>query len=219
MQQRRNTKKMLQKYLLVLFSLALVLSPFSSLGEVYAEGNANAVSSGGENESGDHSDHSTNQGDSPESDSGTENNDEENDKNQSENGVEDDDEEASNKTDETPDKDSSTEQTNRSNEGLIEVDDSKPIQAFATMQANNQTADGYEWKDNGDGTVTITGYTGNATDITIPETIDGKTVTVIGEVAFENKGLATVTMPATVRVIHNKAFMYSQLKSITIPPT
>src|SRR5690625_280551 len=150
MQQRRNTKKMLQKYLLVLFSLALVLSPFSSLGEVYAEGNANAVSSGGENESGDHSDHSTNQGDSPESDSGTENNDEENDKNQSENGVEDDDDKASNKTDKTPDKDSSTEQTTRRNNGLIEVDDTKPTQAVATEQPNIPPADRFKKNDSGD---------------------------------------------------------------------
>ena len=30
------------------------------------------------------------------------------------------------------------------------------------------------WSDNGDGTVTITGYRGGATDIIIPNTLDGK---------------------------------------------
>src|SRR5690625_1628555 len=216
-QQKFLSRKLMQKYVLILFSLVLLFSPFSSLGEVYAEGNANAVSSGGENESGDHSDHSTNQGDSPESDSGTENNDEENDKNQSENGVEDDDEEASNKTDETPDKDSSTEQTNRSNEGLIEVDDSKPIQAFATMQGNNPTDDGFEWSDNGDGTVTITGYTGNEKNTTIPDKIDGKTVTVLGRDSLKNKSLEHIHIPDTVTKIEREALRFNQFTHITLP--
>lgn len=35
------------------------------------------------------------------------------------------------------------------------------------------------WSDNGDGTVTITDYTGTATDIIIPDKLNGKYVTVI----------------------------------------
>src|SRR5690625_2728407 len=206
MKQRRNMKKMLQKYLLVLFSLALVLSPFSSLGEVYAEGDIdvgdNPTTTLEENESGDHSDHSTNQGDSPESDSGTENNDEENDKNQSENGVEDDDEEASNKTDETPDKDSRTEQANQPDEELIEGDNRSTIQAFGTMQAANPTADGFEWRlvEYFD-VIMITGYTGNETEITIPSEIDGKEVRYIGGNAFQDSQVEKVIVPNTVTSI------------------
>ena len=73
------------------------------------------------------------------------------------------------------------------------------------------------WSDNGDGTVTITGYTGTATDIIIPDTLDGKSVTVIGDYAFDRKGLMSVVIPDSVTTIGDYAFRGNQLTSVTIP--
>ena len=61
--------------------------------------------------------------------------------------------------------------------------------------------------DNGDGTVTITGYSGNASILNIPETIDGKIVTVIGNEAFQNKtGIRMVSIPDSVTSIGASSF-------------
>jgi hypothetical protein len=73
------------------------------------------------------------------------------------------------------------------------------------------------WSDNGDGTVTITGYRGSATDIIIPDTLDGKSVTVIGNNAFYHKGLMSVVIPDSVTVIGDLAFYGNRLTSVTIP--
>jgi len=73
------------------------------------------------------------------------------------------------------------------------------------------------WSDNGDGTVTITDYTGTAKDIIIPDTLDGKSVTVIGDYAFWNNSLTSVVIPSSVTTIGNYAFSYNQLTSVTIP--
>jgi len=73
------------------------------------------------------------------------------------------------------------------------------------------------WSDNGDGTVTITGYKGKATDIIIPDTLDGKSVTVIGDLAFYHNQLTSVTIPSSVTVISDLAFANNQLTSVTIP--
>ena len=55
--------------------------------------------------------------------------------------------------------------------------------------------------------VTITKYKGNKTSIIIPDKIDGKTVTVIGERAFQNCfHLKSVTIPKTVTSIEKYAF-------------
>jgi hypothetical protein len=65
--------------------------------------------------------------------------------------------------------------------------------------------------------VTITGYTGNGGDITIPETINGKSVTEIKESSFANKNLTKVTIPGSVVSIGEYAFADNHLTSITIP--
>jgi PKD repeat protein len=75
------------------------------------------------------------------------------------------------------------------------------------------------WRDNGDGTVTITGCPANATGtLTIPETIDGKSVTTIGTSAFRNcSSLTSVTIPDSVTTIGDGAFWgCSSLTSVTI---
>lgn len=83
-------------------------------------------------------------------------------------------------------------------------------------------ADGntYYFVDNGDGTATITGLDDSgdySTDIIIPDTVDGLTVTKIGDNAFMDCGLAKVTIPASVTEIGASAFEGNLLTSVTIP--
>ena len=68
-----------------------------------------------------------------------------------------------------------------------------------------------------DGSVMVTGYTGTAQNVYIPQNIQGMTVTAIGEGAFQNKRLTGVTIPPSVRTIENQAFMNNQLTSVMIP--
>ena len=70
-----------------------------------------------------------------------------------------------------------------------------------------------------DGTIEITGYIGKSEFVIIPRTIDGKTVTKIGEDAFYYKhNLQKVMIPNSVTEIGNYAFSYcSGLTSVKIP--
>ena len=57
------------------------------------------------------------------------------------------------------------------------------------------------------GNITITGYTGKATVVSIPEKINGLPVTAIGDKAFSDcSGLDHVSIPASVISIGDKAF-------------
>lgn len=82
-----------------------------------------------------------------------------------------------------------------------------------------ETMNIFETSDNPDGTLTITGYNGNDKDLTIPEEIDGKTVTIIGEKAFKGKGLTKITLPDTVVTIRFEAFQNNELTNLDIPPS
>jgi hypothetical protein len=62
----------------------------------------------------------------------------------------------------------------------------------------------------------ITQYIGKDGSVTIPRTIWGETVTSIGDNAFANSQLASVTIGANVTSIGNNAFVNSQLTSVTI---
>ena len=96
--------------------------------------------------------------------------------------------------------------------------------AMATSVSAQTTTDGFVYEVNSDGTtVTVTGYTGAATEIIIPSTINGKTVTGIGTLAFstgDEYDLITtkITIPDTVKHIGIWAFCgCTSLASITIP--
>ena len=73
---------------------------------------------------------------------------------------------------------------------------------------------------NEDNTITITDYDASCgTDIVIPKTINGNTVTTIGESAFDYNQLTSVTIPNSVTTIGSYAFYHNQLTSVTIPNT
>ena len=78
---------------------------------------------------------------------------------------------------------------------------------------------GYGWSDNGDGTCTITKYTGGGGDIAIPNGIDGLIVSSIGDAAFSQcTNLTSVAIPFAVMNIGYGAFDFClNLTSVTIP--
>jgi hypothetical protein len=67
------------------------------------------------------------------------------------------------------------------------------------------------------GAVTITGYTGNAKNVTIPARLAGLPVMYIGRNAFEEMGLTGVTIPDGVVEIADWAFYRNQLADVAIP--
>src|SRR5690625_3531994 len=75
----------------------------------------------------------------------------------------------------------------------------------------------FEWEDRGDGTAMITKYIGNNQRVIIPHTLGGLTVAVIGQEAFTNKNLSSVSIPETVFAIGPLAFSNNDLVSIVLP--
>ncbi len=76
------------------------------------------------------------------------------------------------------------------------------------------TSSDYTYKVLNDNTVEITKYTGSETVLTIPDTLDNKTVTSIGETAFELKTkITSVTIPDTITKIGKGAF--TQCKALS----
>ena len=83
-----------------------------------------------------------------------------------------------------------------------------------------ETADGrFGYEANAEGGITITSYHGSDTSVTIPDTIDGKSVTSIGNEAFYKcTSLTSVTIPDSVTSIGAFAFEdCTSLTSVTIP--
>ena len=66
---------------------------------------------------------------------------------------------------------------------------------------------------------TIKKYKGTATDVVIPEKINGKTVTTIGKQAFGKKKLTSVVIPEGVETIEQGAFTANLLTTIKLPST
>jgi sugar lactone lactonase YvrE len=84
-------------------------------------------------------------------------------------------------------------------------------------QITGTTSSGFGYSD-ANGAVTITQYSGSGGAVTIPSTINGDPVTIIGEEAFGNQSTVTsVTIPSSVLTIDLDAFAYCSLTSITIP--
>ena len=76
----------------------------------------------------------------------------------------------------------------------------------------------YGYLINGNGTVSITSYSGSGGAVNIPSTINGRAVTHIWDEAFKYSGLTSVTIPGSVVYVGNRAFAYCpNLVSVTIP--
>ncbi len=86
---------------------------------------------------------------------------------------------------------------------------------ITAIKAN--AASDFTYTDNADGTVSVTGYNGAVMDVVIPETLDNKKVTIIGERTFYGIDITSVNIPATVTSIGNSAFEYCvKLSKVTI---
>lgn len=86
---------------------------------------------------------------------------------------------------------------------------SKPEQVsnFDTSLIGKTFASGdYEYTVQPDGTVFITAYIGNETDLSIPTQLDGYDVTGIGQAVFKDKNIVTLTIPGQIREIGSWAF-------------
>jgi len=69
-----------------------------------------------------------------------------------------------------------------------------------------------------DGTVTITGYNSSETAVTVPERINGVTVTAIGDNAFAGKPITSIQIPSTVTSVGASAFENcTRLYSVSLP--
>ena len=70
--------------------------------------------------------------------------------------------------------------------------------------------------DNGNA-IRIVSYMGSNTDVRIPNTINNLPVREIGDMAFFERGLTSVTIPDSVTYIGSSAFNTNKLKRLTIP--
>ena len=87
-----------------------------------------------------------------------------------------------------------------------------------TVGAAYETSGDYWYEQQSDGTVMITSYSGQAKDVVIPSKLGGRAVTAIGESAFEERNLASVTIPNGVTTIGDYAFMFcSNLTRVSLP--
>ncbi len=98
-------------------------------------------------------------------------------------------------------------------ENSLEESVSGEIETFSDFTYGN-----YQYTENSDGTVKITKYTGNEQTVSIPSSINGKKVTIIGAAAFYSKtSIQTVIIPDTVTDLETGAFMYCRnLTKITL---
>lgn len=89
--------------------------------------------------------------------------------------------------------------------------------ADCTVTITNAPFNGYKYTVSGN-TATITGYTSAETNITIPNSIHGYTVTSISDNAFNNSYIASVNIPSSITSIGNNAFNDCRfLTSVIIP--
>lgn len=82
----------------------------------------------------------------------------------------------------------------------------------------NGSESDYEYKQLTSDTIEITAYTGTDQTLSIPSSIDGQTVTCIGEYAFNgSSGIKEITIPSSVTTIKPYAFYRSSAEKISVP--
>lgn len=89
----------------------------------------------------------------------------------------------------------------------------------ATTTATETNYNDFEYEVEDDGSITIIDYTGSASYVEIPESIDGKYVKKIGSAAFaDNQTIQNVVLPDTIVEIGYKAFSTCKnLETINFP--
>ncbi|MBQ8276511.1 MAG: leucine-rich repeat domain-containing protein, partial [Clostridia bacterium] len=96
----------------------------------------------------------------------------------------------------------------------VTAEDTETVECYVDVRADANT---FLYSIVG-GTVTVTGYNGSDTDVTIPERINGVTVTAIGSRAFAGKPITSIQIPATVTSIGASAFENcTRLYSVSLP--
>lgn len=93
--------------------------------------------------------------------------------------------------------------------------------AMSTTAVAQETTDGFQYRIEKDGNVTITGYLGKNSDVSIPNEIEGKPVTEIGNGAFlRNEIIKHVSIPEGVIKIGSGAFVgCPNVMSVELPST
>ncbi len=87
------------------------------------------------------------------------------------------------------------------------------------LQRTETNSDEYEYKELEDGTLEISKYTGNDSEVVIPSKINGKQVSRIGTYSFIYlTELESVIIPESIRSIGDRAFYQSSnLRNIVLP--
>ena len=101
------------------------------------------------------------------------------------------------------------------------VDLSNIASAMITEGTTEALTTDYAYIMNDDGTISVSGYTGSDTDLTVPGLIDGYVVTGIADHAFEaNADIKSITLPNGLITIGESAFSdCSSLTTVVIPDT
>ena len=92
------------------------------------------------------------------------------------------------------------------NSDISEASDSQNASDSISDTSNGGIAADFEYSVIRDGTISIDKYIGNAAEVVIPDTIDGKNVTEIGKEAFRSADITSVVMPQYLRTIRYYAF-------------
>ena len=99
------------------------------------------------------------------------------------------------------------------NDGLL---DSEVATVNLTITESAEANTPWAFVKNNDGTITISGCSGAcASNLTIPETINGAIVTGIANYAFANSGISSVVLPESITNIGHYAFYSNLITSIT----
>lgn len=81
------------------------------------------------------------------------------------------------------------------------------VAAFSSVSTASAAEGGFEYAVDEDGYASVTGYTGNGTNLEIPSEYDGHAVRYIDEFAFlQNTTVTSVKIPSTIREIGRYAF-------------
>lgn len=93
----------------------------------------------------------------------------------------------------------------------------------ATAENNERTSGDFQYIINGNGTVTITGYTGEHKDIILPGLIEGYAISTIGKEAFcygnysKAQKEISITLPSSITTIEEGAFKNRNIRSVNLP--